>query len=236
MGIVRSIHLHIPPPSNHNSLPTHIRKQRTGNPQNRPRRFLRTTRPPQRNIRIHFLCIIIIIIIPGSPLELLPGNPQRNLRPIRRGDECPILLRSRETGSDVPERDGVGTDTEPGTPFFGDGFCEAYQACFGEGVVRLASVFNFLLVLISILILISTWICMEMVSGLDICCKRGQDIRIPMNPRCTTNINNNPGLIIPNSEVRRSSTDQFKGGRVMDCEHRVPLLVCHLFFFRLDLC
>ena len=71
--------------------------------------------------------------------KLLAGNPEGNLRPVRRRDEGAGLLGSRQAGRHVPEGDGVGADAEGRAPFFGDGAGEADDAGFGDGVVGLAA-------------------------------------------------------------------------------------------------
>lgn len=49
-----------------------------------------------------------------------------------------------------------------------------------------------------------------------------------MNPAGTTDIHNNSGFIILDTEVWRRSTDEFEGCCVVDGEHGFPLFVGHL--------
>lgn len=138
-----------------------------------------------------------------STLELFPRNPQRHPRPIRHSNRRTALLGRREPRRDEPECDRVRADTELRTPFFGDGFGEAYYACFGDGVVYLAASLNF-----------------PVSNGLSlrsevVCGKR--NVRIPMNTRRTTNINNNTRLAVPEPEVWGCRTNEFEGGCVVHC-------------------
>ena len=70
---------------------------------------------------------------------LLLRNSKRDLLAVRRRDEGAGLFGSRETRLDVPEANGVGAHAELRAPFFGDGFREARDASFAEGVVGLPS-------------------------------------------------------------------------------------------------
>jgi hypothetical protein len=124
---------HIPPPSNTQRLPTDITHQRANNRQNRPSSLRRSPRPPQRNILISSLPILL-------PSLLLLRNPQRNLNPIRRRDESPLFFGGRQASRNVPESDRVGPHAKSRAPFFGDGFGQAGYAGFGQGVVCLARV------------------------------------------------------------------------------------------------
>lgn len=124
--------LHIPPPRHPNRLPINIRKIRTRNTQNRPRRLLRTSRPTQRNIRISIRLGALL------PVQLLPRDPEGDLRSVRGGDEGAGFLRGRETGGYVAEGDGVGAHAKGRAPFFGDCAGESDDAGFGDGVVCLA--------------------------------------------------------------------------------------------------
>lgn len=140
-GIEKS---HIPPPRNPNRLPTYIRKQRTRHPQHRPRRLLRTSWPSQRNIRIITTSLLLLIRTTSrssSPptIQLLPRNPQRDLRPIRHGNKCPVLLRRSQPGLHEPKCNGIRADSERRSPFFRDGLRQPRYAGFGDGVVGLAA-------------------------------------------------------------------------------------------------
>lgn len=49
-----------------------------------------------------------------------------------------------------------------------------------------------------------------------------------MRPARTTNIDNDPGFTILDSEIRRRLTNQSKRSRGMNLQNRVPLLIVHL--------
>jgi hypothetical protein len=105
--ITRSSHLHIPPPSHHDRLPTNIAKHRTRDRQHSARCLCRRTRSPQRDIHV-FLAL-------RSPLLRL-RYAQRNLLAIGCGDESALLLRRRQARLDVSEGDRVCANAELRTP------------------------------------------------------------------------------------------------------------------------
>ena len=126
-------HLHIPSTSNHNSLPIDITEQRTAHAQDRPRSLLRARRSPERDISV-LLCLRTHLGI-----QLRAGDAQGNLLACWGGDKGTGLLGLGQARGHEAECNGVGADTEGGTPFFGDGLGEADDAGFGERVVGLAA-------------------------------------------------------------------------------------------------
>ena len=89
--------LHIPSSGNHNRLPIHIAKKRTGNGQDHTRGLRRRPWSPQRDISMRLLR-------PGCLLLRL-RDAERDFGAVRRCDERTVFLGGREPGEDVAECD-----------------------------------------------------------------------------------------------------------------------------------
>jgi len=55
------------------------------------------------------------------------------------------------------------------------------------------------------------------------------DVRVPVYPARTADVDDIPRLAVLDSEIRRRGSDEFEGSGVVECDDRVPLLVCHLY-------
>lgn len=126
-------HLNVSSPSHTDSLTTNIAKQWTHDRQNTARCLCSSARSSQRNILERHITAL--------PRRFLRSwDAQSNLAPIRRGHKCAFLFGCRQSGQDEPESDCVGAHAVRWSPFLGNRFGQARDACFGQGVIGLTCV------------------------------------------------------------------------------------------------